>query len=91
MSPEHTDKNRLYVKRPIGSFLPDYPLTNERVIEAIHEGEKDYQFKKEKITQDQLKDWTADLMQGHIPEGYETAEEFEAFILVIIDEEKKSS
>ena len=90
MSPEHTDKDRLYVKRPIGSF-PLYPLTNERVIAAIHEGEKDYLFKKEKITQDQLKDWTADLMHGHIPEGYETAEEFEAFILVIIDEEKKSS
>lgn len=91
MSPEHKDKDRLYTKRPIDSFPPNYPLTNERVIAAIHEGKKDYLFKKKKITEDQLKDWTADLMQGIIPEGYGTAEEFEDFIEVILDAEKKSS
>ncbi|MCH7640841.1 hypothetical protein IID22_01410 [Patescibacteria group bacterium] len=91
MSPEHKDKDRRHVKRPIDLFPQDYPLTNERVIAAIHEGKKDYLFKKKKITGDQLKDMTADLMQGIIPGGYGTAEEFEDFIEGILDAEKKSS
>lgn len=87
MTKEHPAKSKLYIPQGENEYPPNYPLKNESVKEALHEGKKDYLFKKAKITEDQLKDWTLLLMQGQIPEGYETAEEFENYILSIIEEE----
>lgn len=87
MPKEKFEKFDSYTHRPEHTYPPDYLLTNERVIDALHEdlGRKD--FIDEGVTDDTRSKWTEILAKGRLPEGYETAKEFEDYIIGIIGEE----